>query len=248
MSIRNITVGAVSIFCLLCVCWLSCSTNTGSSVGSPEAHSGGDITWYFPLNEGYSTTYEIRSSTDGIETATFKVGKEVSYLGTSAIEWFSYGDKGIDTTYFEVTDSALYYYSSSHYPREKILELPMEQGHSWSRYSQEQTDDDAYDDFTDIITENKYEEADDDTTINALGKIFPTIGSLDMTVEQIEQLELSSGSFYSNAVRISNSGTAGKKNYYWFVPGIGLVKYVIGATSESYPEGDIEGELITYGY
>jgi len=252
MSIRNLTVGAVSLFGLVFLVWLGCSTNnSGSSVGPLNQQSASDIVLYFPLNQGYSTTYEIRSSDGSIETVNFKVGKEVTFLGRPVVEWLSYDKQGIDTTYFEVTETALYYYTSSRYPCEKILELPLEPGHSWSRYSQGQTYGDSTNGgFTDIITDYRYKDNNGDTTTITppLGKTFPTIGSGEMTVEQIERLEMSSGALYSDAVLISNGGTLGKKNYYWFVPGIGLVKYVIGATPDSYPEGDIVGELVLYGY
>ena len=219
MSIRSFTAGAVSFFCLLCVGWIGCSTNSGSSVGSPEAHGIGDIARYFPLDEGYSTFYRIRHCDGTNEVATFKVGREVIIGGTSAVEWLSSDDGGFDTSYFEVTDSAIYYYRYTAYPREKILQLPLEPGNSWSRYSDSENDTDTDGGFTGT-----------------------------MTVEQIERLELSSGEFYGRALRVSNAGAAGTTNYYWYVSGIGLVKYVIGATSNSYPEGKIVGELVLYGY
>ena len=251
MSIRSFTAGAVGFFCLLCLGWIGCSTNSGSSVGSPEAHSIGDIARYFPLDEGYSTFYRIRHCDGTDETATFKVGREVIIGGTSAVEWLSSDDGGIDTSYFEVTDSAIYYYRYTAYPREKILQLPLEPGNSWSRYSDSENDTDTDGGFTDIITgdddDYKYSDTTTDNT-DLFGNSFPTIGSGTMTVEQIERLQLSSGEFYGRALRVSNAGAAGTTNYYWYVSGVGLAKYVIGATSNSYPEGKIVGELVLYGY
>ena len=70
-----------------------------------------------------------------------------------------------------------------------------------------------------------------------------------MTVAGSEGLRLGDGTYYSGAVKVYNlSSTVGKKNYYWFVANVGLVKYVIGATDSSYPDGDVVGELVSRGY
>jgi hypothetical protein len=75
---------------------------------------------------------------------------------------------------------------------------------------------------------------------------FPTDGALEMLVEGIETIELESGNVYTNAIRISNSGSSGRMNYYWYVRGAGLVKYVINAQGPDDDSGQIVGELVSF--
>jgi hypothetical protein len=252
MVTRNLIRIVVGLICLWAVIGLSCSTDSETYVGSPPIPDVYDATYYFPLNQGYTTTYEIRSANGSRDFATFEVGKEVPFLGTIAHEWFSISDATVDIGYFVVTSTELFYYKDVNSTPEKILQIPLNPGRSWYRYyGDQEIDDNGNDDFTDIITDdrNKYEDEDTTVTDSGFQKLsFPTTGYWEMTVEQVERLELSNSDFYSDAVRISNGGNAGKTNYYWYVPGVGLVRYVISASPDSYPNGDIVGELVHYGY
>jgi hypothetical protein len=67
-----------------------------------------------------------------------------------------------------------------------------------------------------------------------------------MVVDKIENVTLNSGEMYSNAVRISNPGSSGRYNYYWYAQGVGLIKYVINSRNDDNPSGQIEGELVSY--
>ena len=82
------------------------------------------------------------------------------------------------------------------------------------------------------------------TNDEALGS-YPTDGALELVVDAIETVELKSGTVYTNAVRISNAGSSGRMNYYWYVQGIGLVKYAINAQSPNDGSGQLVGELLS---
>jgi len=132
----------------------------------------------------------------------------------------------------------LYYYSATNADPEKILQVPLSNGSSWA------TSDVVSDDFTDIITGTK---TDSTNNPNINSKNFPTVTAVNFTVEATESIQLNTGNSYSQAVRLSTpNGT--RKNYYWYAPGIGLVRYVIGASTSSYPNGDIVGEIDSYGF
>lgn len=69
-----------------------------------------------------------------------------------------------------------------------------------------------------------------------------------MTVDKLESIELTSGRYFSGVYRVSNDAGANTRNYYWYAPGVGLVKYVLGAVDSNDPTGGIQAELIDYGY
>jgi hypothetical protein len=69
-----------------------------------------------------------------------------------------------------------------------------------------------------------------------------------MTVEEAGTLYLTNGDYYTAAYRVSTETGGVLTNYYWFVPGVGLVKYVIGATEDNPANGNIVGELMEYGF
>ncbi len=231
---------AIAIIMILAVSWIGCSDDTiVSYIDTPTLNDqGAAVEVYFPLNEGYTTIYNVTYLNGGSEQVTFKASDKVRIDGIDAVIWVGSSSNSLDTGYFYAASNTLYYYSSVGADPEKILQLPLTSGTSW------QTNDINSNDFTDIIT-NTDADTTGDPNINA--KDFPTVSAVNFTVEQIEPIDLNSGSHYNNAVRISTpNGT--RKNYYWYVEGIGLVRYVIGSSTTSYPEGDIVGELINYGY
>ena len=59
---------------------------------------------------------------------------------------------------------------------------------------------------------------------------------------------MTNGDYYTAAYRISTETAGVLTNYYWFVPGVGLVKYVTGATDDNPANGDVVGELMEYGF
>ena len=229
------------IFLITFICFLvlgaGCSDNTiVTYVDGINEESVSQVELYFPLNEGYTTVYTVSSNNGATEeTVTFQASERVPIQGIEAVIWIGRSDISLDTGYFYAGSAALYYYDDINSVPEKVLDFPLVVGNSWT------TNDINTNDYTDIITGSK----DDGGGANS--KTFPTISAINFSVDQIEQLVLNSGDYYSNAVRVS-SYTNGKYNYYWYVQGIGLVRYVIGATVSTYPNGEVVGELIEYGY
>ena len=81
-----------------------------------------------------------------------------------------------------------------------------------------------------------------------LGLSYPALGSTYLTVKGFEDLQLSTGTYYSSALKISSTNPQGSQSYFWYVAGVGLVKYVLDAPGASESEGREVGELVQYGF
>jgi len=235
---------------LLGIFWIGCSDDTTTTVSSPNSgiNSTSGIYYYFPLNEGYTTIYEVEENgiTDWI---TYTVGEEVSFADGTATQWISYSpSNGFDTGYFRVTTNCLYYYERLTSNPEKILELPLEPGKTWSRYSGEPVETLENDDGDIIFDKDILIPDTTSSDNNGATKNYPISGMEDMVVENIETLEMDNSCIYSGAVKVVNNNSYNTYNQYWFAPGIGLVKYIIGASSITVSTGQSSGEIQSYGY
>lgn len=230
--------------------WLACSKNSPAVNGSPSATTASGIGMYFPLNEGYSTTYSVNYSNGNHETVRYKAGREVPFGSATATEWHSFTALGgVSTSYFKITDSAIDHYAGISEPAQRILELPLEPGHTWAV---EVSSGDDYNYYYDSLDTNDDDDKDAADTIidDNDGPLFsyPALGSIYLTVERFEALTLDNGTHYSSALKISSTDRSGSTSYYWYVAGVGLVKYVTDATGSAFPEGRVVGELETYGF
>ena len=217
------------------------------TASDPVSFSNNDVVQYFPLDESYQSTFELTEVNQASEFIVFKIGKKIPFLEDSAVQWISIVGNSVDTGFIVVSSNSLTIYESSNSGGEKILDIPLTVGKSWSRFSSISAG--TEDDFTIIITDNKLTNDSGVTGDSGVAtKTFPTDGSAVMTVDKYESILLSNGDYYSNTVRISNDGSGSTRNYYWFAPGVGLVKYVIGSLDENEPKGNIEAELISHGF
>lgn len=230
------------IVCLSLI-WVGCSdtieiydpnTSLDTEVGAAAA--------FFPVDQGYKTTFVESYSTGGSSNVSYKIGTTVDLKGLTVYQWIKNSPSGIDTSFVYVTDNAVYLFNDINSASEKVIEMPMSPGQTWSMA--DNISDDKSTDITistDIII--KYD---------TLGggvislKDYPIASALTMTVESVEALNLSAGAYYSGAVKVSTS-EGDTKNYYWFVEGIGLVRYAIDVNDSNYPFGSYYGELVSYG-
>jgi hypothetical protein len=233
------------------VIWVGCSNDTITKVSpagsDDDSGVGSGVTYYFPLHEDYQTIYDVGNGDGTHETVTYTVGKEVTRGNETAREWLSYTrSRGYDTGYFQATATCLNYFESPTSVAEKILQLPLTTGQSWTRTGGTNLETNTE---TDIVFDLDYKNNDNDTVAggSGLAKNYPTTGASTMTVTGVESVQLSDGSFFSGVVKITNTYTANTYNIYWFAPGIGLVKWVIGAASISASTGTVVGELRSYG-
>ena len=217
------------------------------TASDPVSFSNNDVVQYFPLDESYQSTFELTEVNQASEFIVFKIGKKIPFLEDSAVQWISIVGNSVDTGFIVISSNSLTIYESSNSGGEKILDIPLTVGKSWSRFSSISAG--TEDDFTIIITDNKLTNDSGVTGDSGVAtKTFPTDGSAVMTVDKYESILLSNGDYYSNTVRISNDGSGSTRNYYWFAPGVGLVKYVIGSLDANEPTGNIQAELISHGF
>lgn len=224
--------------------WMGCSENESSIISSANDPVVNNTVNYFPLSEGHKIIYEVTYSNGTIEEVTFTVGAEVPFGVTTATQWFIESNDGSKDTNFIVTsDSSVYLYTDPQAIPEKLLSYPLLPGATWNRYV---TNEEVLDDVLDDNDNPEVDEDDNGTENGILLPAYPTTGSGDMVVENAETIALSSGGAYSGSVRIRNNSSTEVKNYYWYTPGIGLTKYIIGTTDQTYPNGQIVGEMVYY--
>lgn len=236
-SVKKLVI-IITTVCMLSIIGAGCSDNTiVTYVDGISESSDSQVESFFPMSQGYTTIYNVTYNNSGTsEIVTFRAGAKQQFQSSEVTPWFGYSNSSIDTGYFYASSDALYYLSYLGDSPDKLLEFPLSTGKSWDS-------DSNGDIYIDIITGQK------DTTDSGgtFGKTFPTISSVEYTINQVDGVTLDHGVFYSNAVLVSTPN-GNKTNYYWYVNGIGLVRYVVGATHVSFPSGDIVGELIQYGF
>lgn len=220
-----------------------CSNNFVQAVG-PTFSTADEFLNYFPLDAGYNSTYEVRTSSGTSEIIAYTVGEDVSFQGAAATPWIKNGYDRKDTSYFVLSGSSLVFYDSKTSSPEVILEFPLSVGNSWSRFDIPETEisDSAGDDGISNKDTTKFDDG------SSLSATFFSDGQPLMTVDKLESVELSNGRYYSGVYRVSNDAGGGARNYYWYAPGVGMIKFVLGSTASDDPTGGVQAELIYYSY
>lgn len=205
----------------------------GSSVMAP----------YFPSAQGWTSLFNVTSN-GNTSTLKFYVGGDVSVQGQDAHRWVIIPSQGTpDTNFVVVGQTTLLVYQDSLSSPEHLLQLPLTTGSSWLRYPGQP---DQNLDTASILTDITGGKLDTTGPGPTTRKLLPVDGDNEMTVTAVEELSTGYAHHFSGAVKISNSNHDGSTNSYWFVAGVGLVKYVAGATPQN-PDGVTTGELIDYG-
>lgn len=243
MSNRFTKLSLLVVFSLTALIWYGCSDDTIRTVMSQDDYTPPDETSSFlPLSEGFTTIYRVTYSNGSGQTITLKIGRQVQLMSITAHEWFSDNGTTLDTGYVRITSDAIFFYDGVLAEPEKILGFPLVAGNSWLRFSE------TYGGGGDSGDSGDPDDNLPSMTDGVVAKAFPSTGANVMTVVGQEQLQLSNGDVLSHTVKVYNeSSSPGKKNYYWYAQNIGLVKYLIGTTDNSYPRADITGELIDFG-
>ncbi len=251
MFVRASLFLTVAMAIALSLAWVGCSNETKTTTYTDSSTPIGGLAYYFPVNEGSTATYQVVHADGSTELITHRIDAQTEINSSPARIWLTIIGKGSpDTSYTVSTDSAVYVYDNTRSIPEQVLHLPLRPGSSWERYSYGNigtgfsdnggTNDGSGQTGSDTV---KYPVDTNGSGFNS--KVIPTDGSNVLTIDRVETLVLSNGDVYAGALRVSNSMNTSGVNHYWYVPGIGLTKYVVGA-SDSYPNGQTMGELVAY--
>lgn len=251
MTRRLLVKATVSAIAMACLIFVGCSDDSIIITNSPEGDGQqlSEIQRMFPSEVGYQTIFDVTQANGSSEIVTYTVGEEVIFGYSTAHEMHVRSNSGERyTNYFQFTDSALYFYEYWSDDPEKVLSLPLSSGSSWGK-----TDGivEIADDTTDTpadTTDNQNDNVKDTDEGNDRGtnKNFPGNNAGEFTIEGIESLALANGEMFSGVIRVRNDG-GGLTNYFWFAPGVGLVRWVLEADQNDKFDGAEVGELIDYG-
>jgi hypothetical protein len=232
--------------------FIGCADQTTSYTSKSELTA--TVAKYFPLNQGACVEYVITNNWNHTTSRQrFTVGTPISINGRDNFPWMSQNvlyPQIRDTGYFYIADSSLYYFDSRSASAERVLEAPFTVGNSWQR-STPVVGTNGQNNLLDILTGNGGIKNDNggggvqggnDSGFGGAGKCFPTTGADYFIVAAVENIKFADGNEYKNCIRIENR-SGDYANYYWYAPGAGLVRYAINSTVQTYPGGEIVGEI-----
>jgi hypothetical protein len=206
---------------------------------------------YFPTAAGKVSTFAVTYDGGAQSSLTLEIGNASQYGSINSIEWLAIRpDNSIDTDYVVVGTSGVTLYETMQSQPETFLKFPLQPGQTWDRFAASNstitTSDTAtiaagFDDGSGIVTKGG---GGNGGGGGGTGKVVPGTSGNVSRVNAIEEIVLSNGSHFSATVKVEVDDQSGLQNYYWFAPGIGLVKYVVGATAQR-PNGTQRGELIS---
>ena len=213
--------------------WAGCSDNNDVIVSGNNTIQLSGVESYYPLTEGYQTTYAVHDIGGSDVTITNRITGTDTTQGFALICQTAQIGLTTDTGYFYLGADAILYFDYPSATPEKFLQTPLTNGSVWDRFPTIQ------DDFSGILP-------DWNNGNNSNSKTVPTDGSSQMIVVGSDFVTLSHGDSYSFAIKVVNTGSNGTQNAYWFVPGVGLVKYILGVSQNDPTTGNVVGELTSY--
>jgi hypothetical protein len=265
----KLTIPTAAAVFLAVLIWSGC-TKSPTSMESSNDITSANITTYFPLTSGSNLDFRVIDNTTNDTTRQrYTIGDRLNYSSSQVVlTWISFNiDQPfhVDTGYFCLDDDVLYYYDNLYKRPEVILSKPFTVGKTWQRYSTSKglldsnsvigiNGDNYYIKYNDSSllggdnNSNGYQNPfNTDTNPNndngRTYKNFPSSGNNSFEILDIGDITLNNGVSYSNCIKIGNENGE-YKNYYWYAPNVGLVKYVIADDNDTYPNGRIEGEKV----
>lgn len=131
------------------------------------------------------------------------------------------------------------------------MSLPLYAGRSWDRSDETELsglDNNPDQDDADDNSDDGGQTEDGDAGPQDGPQFFPSSnGQQTMTVLGRETVYLDDGQAFAGSYRIRNDNLDGGSNYFWYAPGIGLVRYVLNADPNDIGQGSEVGELINFG-
>jgi len=219
MKSTKVLLGIVVIAAILVAAIPGCSDKTFTSMTamiSPDAQP----TAYIPLEEGWRVTYVVLEPESG--HFDIEVTDPVTVAGHPGftIRKTDRATGQIVTFYRYIKDNAIFESQSLSQPGVRILESPFVVGNNWNRYDTVTTSvviDNGIDDDGPGDTGKE----DDEGSL----KTIPDDVYSTMSIVAFENVQALNGIEYGNCLKVAWQTDESIVNYYWYAPGIGLVKY-----------------------
>jgi len=262
----NLGLLTMAVILMAAITWVGCS-DTPTSTETTKDISSQSLTSYFPLSGNSNLDFEVIDYVSNDTTRQrYAVGSANEFSSTQTVYgWISYDVEHpyfVDTGYFCLDNGVLYYYSNLYMRPEAILSTPFEVGKTWARYTTTKGlldsgtvidlnydyevikyDNGSGDDYNGLNDYNPYGIGENDNNGDGSYKNFPSSGSNSYEITAVETVTLKSGTSYNNCICVGS--TNGDYHYnYWYAPGVGLIKYVLGQDQNDYPNGRVVGEKV----
>jgi hypothetical protein len=248
---RNV-LAAACVFAVALALMAGCTQRSTDGIYQSDLSGlGSGTSTYFPTVAGRVSTFAVTYDGGGQSILTLEIGNPSQYGSIQSVEWLAIRpDNSIDTDYVVVGSSGVTLYETHQSQPETFLKYPLQPGQTWDRFSTSNTTvtvsdtmsiATGFDDGSGIVTKGGGGTGGGG---GGTGKVVPGSTGNVSKVAAIEEIVLANGSHFSGAVKIEVDDQSGLQNFYWFAPGIGLVKYVVGATAQR-PNGTQRGELIS---
>jgi len=200
---------------------------------------------YIPLEQGFRISYVLLEP----ETEYFDV--EITDPATVA------GNPGFtvrntdrnggqtETYYLYMKDNAIFKSGSTTYPGEKILESPFVAGKTWNRFDTTASGTGITSDTEDDWLNDVGDDQDDGDPGNTL-KNRPDENYGQMTITGFETVEAVNGNKYGNCLKVAWQVDESTYNYFWYAPGIGLIKFEECKSLSAAADGQVLGVMTDF--
>lgn len=230
----------------------------GCDAGGPQISASAernveDLEYYFPTQSGLTTVLSVVNENGVTESLRFSFEGKSEIDGRDAYIWVITPDNGVaDTNYVVRTAEALFLYDTPASSPEKLLQVPLTPGATWKRFSTRAGEDFVAGSDTTInvplglrdLLDNGNTGVDDPNWDYA-ARLYPFTGQNETVVLGTEELRTLDGSRYPGTLKIVTTSYGDARNYFWFVPGVGLAKYVVNANLLD-PDGTRRGEIVYF--
>lgn len=189
-------------------------TFTTTSVAIPENASA---TVYIPLDQGWRINYVLlEPETEYFEVEITDPVYVAGYPGFT-VRRTNRQTGEIQTWYLYEKGTAIFESSSLQDPGARILESPFVIGNTWDRYDTSTT-------ISTSLSGNG-EDSNDSGIVPDGHKTKPDGAYSTMSIVNIESVTAMNGMSYGNCLKVAWQTGESTYSYFWYAPGVGLVKF-----------------------
>lgn len=215
MTPKRALVAAAALITVIALITPGCSDKTITSTVVATNPDSGALA-YLPLNDGWRVSYVLLEPESG--QLAIEVADPVMVAGNPGFTIRQFDPNGpyIESFYRYAKGEAMFETRSLNDPGARILEAPFVIGNSWDRNDTSTT--------TSVITElggDIGSDGEGDVTYKAKSDGSYTT----MSIVSIEDILALNDIVYGHCIKVAWQTGPSTCNYYWYAPGIGLVKF-----------------------